>query len=112
MTRCNHINKIIDYSNKVISYCANINDINEFMDNSLVVEACALNLIQIGELVNKIDKSFINDNPHIPWRAVYNLRNRIVHDYEGLIYMLIWKIIKQNLPDFVILLNEIKEAKP
>ena len=34
---------------------------------------------------------------------MYGLRNRIVHDYEGVNLMLVWEIITEDLP-------ELKEA--
>lgn len=30
---------------------------------------------------------------------MYGLRNRIVHDYEGVNLQLVWQIIKEDLPD-------------
>ena len=32
-----------------------------------------------------------------PWRDLYGLRNRIVHDYEGVNLRLIWEIISEDL---------------
>jgi len=37
-------------------------------------------------------------HPGIPWHSMYNLRNRIVHDYEGIDFYMIWDIIQQDLP--------------
>lgn len=30
---------------------------------------------------------------------MYGLRNRIVHDYEGVNLMLVWEIITEDLPE-------------
>lgn len=51
-----------------------------------MVEACVFNLSQIGELVNKLDKEFIESYPEIPWFKMRGLRNRIVHDCELFLY--------------------------
>lgn len=63
----------------------------------MMVEACVFNLSQIGELVNKIDKEFISKHPQIPWFKMRGLRNRIVHDYEGINLKLIWEIIDMDI---------------
>ena len=44
----------------------------------------------------------------IPWREVYGLRNRIVHDYEGVNLKLVWEIISDDLPELKQMLMEIK----
>ena len=81
--------KLIDYT-KAVEYDA-------FVGNSILVEACVFNLSQIGELANKIDKEFENEHSSIPWRVMYGLRNKIVHDYEGVNLTLIWDIPQLQL---------------
>lgn len=59
----------------------------------MMVEACVFNLSQVGELVNKLDKEYLSKHHEIPWFKMLGLRNRIVHDYEGVNLNLIWEII-------------------
>ncbi len=73
----------------------------------MLVEACVFNLSQIGELVNKLDKDFEDQHPSIPWRVMYGLRNKIVHDYESVNLVLIWDIVKEDLPTLNAQLEEI-----
>ena len=47
------------------------------------INACVFNLSQIGELAGKISDKTIKNNPSIEWCGLKALRNRIVHDYEG-----------------------------
>jgi uncharacterized protein with HEPN domain len=63
----------------------------------MMVEACVFNLSQIGELVNKLDKEYILEHNDIPWFKLKGLRNRIVHDYEGVNLNLIWEIIDMDI---------------
>ncbi|MBR0359868.1 MAG: DUF86 domain-containing protein [Clostridia bacterium] len=99
------VEKIIKYISKVLYYTKEI-EYDDFIDNSMLVEACVFNLSQIGELANKIDKEFEEKNSSIPWRVLYGLRNKIVHDYEGVNLVLIWDIVKEDLPE---LNNQLKE---
>ncbi|MCR5791002.1 MAG: DUF86 domain-containing protein [Lachnospiraceae bacterium] len=32
----------------------------------------------------------------MPWRQLYGLRNRIVHDYEGVNLDLVWQIVNDE----------------
>ncbi len=62
------------------------------------MEACVFNLGQIGEAVTKLDDDFLAANVNIPWRQMKGLRNRIVHDYDGVNPVLVWEIIQNDLP--------------
>ncbi|MEG0707968.1 MAG: HepT-like ribonuclease domain-containing protein [Cellulosilyticaceae bacterium] len=44
-----------------------------------------------------IDKEITDKYPNIPWRQMYGLRNRIVHDYEGVNLRLVWEVMTLNL---------------
>lgn len=74
-------------------------DYDSFSENDMLVEACVFNLGQLGEVANKIEEEYEEAHPEIPWRQIYGLRNRIIHDYEGINLNLIWEIIKEDLPD-------------
>ena len=100
------VEKIIKYISKIIDYTKNIGH-DDFVKDSILVEACVFNLSQIGELANKIDKDFEENNKRIPWRVMYGLRNNIVHDYEGVNLVLIWDIVKEDLPELNVQLKEL-----
>jgi uncharacterized protein with HEPN domain len=86
------IQKIINYIDIVLKYTNNIS-YDEFKKNSMLVEACVFNLSQIGELVNRLDAEYMTKYPDVTWFKMRGLRNRIVHDYEGINLTLIWEII-------------------
>ena len=91
------VQKLLTYSEKVIAYCEGI-DYARFSADPKLAEACVFNLSQMGELANRVDKGFAEAHPQIPWRLLYGLRNRIVHDYEGVNIRLIWEIVAGDLP--------------
>ena len=92
------VEKMIQMIVKIQRYCADM-DYEEFIINDMVVDACVFNLSQLGETVNKIDSDYQEQHPEIPWRQIYGLRNRIVHDYEGVNLKLVWEIIESDLPE-------------
>lgn len=89
--------EIIEKLNDYVHGC----DYESFSSNSMLVEACVFNLGQLGETANKIDESYEEAHSEIPWRQIYGLRNRIVHDYEGVNLKLIWEVITDDLPDLL-----------
>ena len=92
------VKKAIGYADKIISYCDG-KDYEAFSNDTMLVEACVFNLSQIGELVRHLDDDFMNQHSYIPWAQMRGLRNRIIHDYEGVNLVLVWDIIKYDIPD-------------
>ncbi len=98
------IQKELKYIEKILAYTEN-RKYEDFVGDSMLVEACVFNLGQIGELANKVDSDFAKSHPSIPWRVLYGLRNRIIHDYDGVNLVLIWDIISEDLPELKIQLE-------
>ena len=92
------LKKMLRYTNKILNYCNDIS-YDQFIIDSKLVEACVFNLSQLGELSNAVDHAFAEDHPEIPWNEMYGLRNRIVHDYEGVNIKLVWEIISDDIPE-------------
>lgn len=59
------------------------------------------NLSQLGELATKPDAGFVEEHSEIPWKQMRGLRNKIVHDYEGVNLILVWEIITNDLPELL-----------
>lgn len=100
------VQKLAEYAKKILRYCEGV-DYGQFSSDSKLAEACVFNLSQMGELANRIDDAYALAHPQIPWRYIYGLRNRIVHDYEGVNLLLIWQIIHEDLPDLLKNLTDI-----
>lgn len=92
------LQKMHRYSEKLIAYCEGYT-YDAFIADMKTVEACVFNLSQLGELCRIVDGSFAEAHPEIPWREMYGLRNRIVHDYEGVNLRLVWEIISGDIPE-------------
>ena len=90
------IKKIIKHIDKIDEYACNVEQ-SVFLADTKIVEACIFNLLQMGELTGKIDKKFKDVHSDIPWNKIRGLRNRIVHDYEGVRLEIIWDIVKNDL---------------
>jgi len=97
------IQKMYHYAGKLTAYCEGYTYDTFIMDMKLV-EACVFNLSQLGELCRIVDGSFAQEHSEIPWREMYGLRNRIVHDYEGVNLRLVWEIISSDIPRVIVAL--------
>ena len=80
-------------------YCSKCSDIDAFISDSMLVEACVFDLMQIGELSkNELSDECKKSITSIPWNQLYGMRNRIVHGYEGVKLQIVWDTICENLP--------------
>ncbi len=61
------------------------------------MDATVFAISQIGELVKNISKETMGKYPNIEWIIIKNLRNKIVHDYEGIKLNFIWDIITKDI---------------
>ena len=102
------VDKMLRYANKVCEYCTGVS-YEDFLDNDMLIEACVFNLSQIGELTTKLGDDFKRENPQVAWAQIYGLRNRIVHDYDGVNLRLIWEIISDDMPELQRELSDIQK---
>ncbi len=103
------VKKIIAYSEKILSYCSTLSE-DTFLADDMLAEACVFNIIQIGEATRQLSDDFMAKYANIPWSRIRGLRNRIVHDYDGIDHPLIWDIICNELLDLIQQLNDIVEC--
>ena len=91
------VQKMLTHAEKLTVYCDGC-AYNDFLADTKLVDACVFNLSQIGELCRAVDDAYARAHSEIPWREMYGLRNRIIHDYEGVNLRLVWEIISEDVP--------------
>lgn len=84
---------------KIFKYTASI-DYKEFVSNDMIKDAVERNFEIIGEAVKNLSEDFRNNYPNIPFKQIAGMRDKLIHDYFGVDYEIIWKTIKDKLPQF------------
>lgn len=106
------LKKMIEYINKALRYTEGC-DFKTFSSDEEKVDATVFAISQIGELVKNISKETMKKYPNIEWIIIKNLRNKIVHDYEGIKLNFIWDVIKNDIlklrKDIQAILDDCKE---
>ncbi|MCL2503752.1 MAG: DUF86 domain-containing protein [Coriobacteriia bacterium] len=103
------IPKLLVYIDKISSYTSEM-DIKDLPRNTMALEACVFCLSQMGELTKTLSDDFKASHPEVPWASMAGLRNRIVHDYEGVNVDLICDIIGNDLAGLKIKLHKISSS--
>lgn len=90
------LQKMIEHIDKSIVYTEGYT-FEEFCNDSKTVDATVFIISQIGELVKNISKETMEKYSNIEWNMIKGLRNRIVHDYEGIILKSVWHVVKVDI---------------
>ena len=81
-----------------------INSADDFVlsaDGVLILDAIAMRLQVVGELlkkINKTDKSILENYPEIEWDKIMRLRDIVSHHYEKVDHEIIFDICTHHIP--------------
>jgi len=88
---------MIDSGQKIMAYTHEM-AYDDFILDSKTVDAVIRNFEIIGEAANRLPEEFKEQYPEIEWHRIRGLRNRVVHDYSGIDYAIVWQIKESFLP--------------
>lgn len=86
---------------KKIKLYTSEHDFNSFLLDDKTLDAVVRNFEIIGEAGNRIDPNIRENYPEIEWKRIRGFRNRIVHEYFGIDYEIVWAIIESYLDDLI-----------
>lgn len=75
-----------------------------------MVDAVIRNFEIIGEAANRLPEDFKDGFPNIDRHRIRGCRNRIVHDYFGIDYCIVWTIKESFLPIMIYQLKPLSES--
>jgi uncharacterized protein with HEPN domain len=82
----------------LISKSANLS-YEEFIKNEELKRSFVRSLEIIGEGAKYIPKEFRNRYPKIKWKSIVGMRNKLIHEYFGIDYRVVWKTVKEKIPE-------------
>lgn len=72
---------------------------SQFIADETLKRAVVRSLEIIGEATKKIPADFKVKWNSIEWKNMAGMRDRLVHDYIGVNYAIVWDVIKNKIPD-------------
>ena len=95
-----YLEQMLRAARLVVQYAADVEE-DEFLEDTMMQQAMAMNLQIIGEQVTQLQKkhpAFLLSYPEIEWYRMTGMRNRIAHGYFDLNVTVVWQTIRNDVP--------------
>ena len=103
------LDDLITSGQKILEYTYNLS-YNQFLSDEKTIDAVIRNFEIIVEVVNRLPDEFKKKHSEIDWHRIRGFRNRIVHDYFGIDYEIVWEIKEKFLPELITVLKSISDS--
>lgn len=83
----------------------------DLLANETLKRAIVRSLEIIGEATKKIPVDFKLRWHSINWKNMAGMRDRLIHDYMGVNYSIVWDVVKNKIPALSIQIQEVIDSE-
>lgn len=83
----------------------------EFLHDETGKRAFVRSIEIIGEASRRLPDSFRNSHPEMDWRAMMGMRDRLIHDYFGVDYDIVWDVACNKTSDLIARIERILQSE-
>ena len=77
-----------------------------------VTKVLMYDLIVLGEAANNITAAFAQSHPEVECSDIAGLRHKLVHDYAGVNFDILWNVVSKDIPALLPKIKAIHNALP
>jgi len=94
-----YLKHIRDESLYILTVTGNGITKGEFLNDETLKRAVVRSLEIIGEATKKIPADFKIKWKNVKWKEMAGMRDRLIHDYMGVNYSIVWDVIINKIPE-------------
>jgi uncharacterized protein with HEPN domain len=72
--------------------------VTDLLEDGMLQRACARSIEIIGEATKNVSFALRKANPHIEWKQFAAMRDKLIHQYFGVNWLIVWDVIENHLP--------------
>jgi len=103
----------IEFLKHIADECTYLLSISEeltkdtFLDDETLKRAVVRSLEIVGEATKKIPADFKVKWSSIQWKSMAGMRDRLIHDYIGVNYSIVWDVLINKIPELNAQIQEV-----
>ncbi|MFH1859978.1 MAG: DUF86 domain-containing protein [bacterium] len=82
-------------------------DFDQFLSDEKTLSAVIQKFEIIGEAAKNVPEFIKEKYPNVAWKDMAGMRDRLIHGYFGVDYLLVWGTIESDIPEIVSLISQI-----
>lgn len=71
---------------------------DKFFNDETLKRAFVRSIEIIGEATKKLSDELKQNYPNIEWKAIAGMHDRLIHDYFGIDYEIVWDVVINKIP--------------
>jgi uncharacterized protein with HEPN domain len=92
-----YLGHMLDVSRQAMAKVEGL-DRSEFDADENLRLALAHLIQMIGEAARRVSPATCASHPQLPWTEIIGMRHKIVHDYLGVDFDIVWEVVTADLP--------------
>jgi uncharacterized protein with HEPN domain len=88
---------ILDEINFLLQHTQGLS-FEDFVRDEMLKRASARSFEIMGEAVKNISTDFKRKHKDVEWKSIAGLRDKLIHQYFGVNWNILWDVIKERLP--------------